>query len=76
MKIEDITKKIRLMERLTGTEVSTEALATAHKIFKDKTEEEFLDYVPMFIYEANKTRKLLKQKSEEKLVKSRIISLN
>jgi len=71
MKVADLKKKLRLVERLTGMEISKESLETVIKNFKDKAEEEFLAYVPMFIHEANVARKLLKYKEKEE--KSKLI---
>jgi len=68
----DIKKKLRLVERLVGMQIAKESMATAVNNFKDKTEEEFLAYIPMFIHEANAARKLLKEKEEE----NKIITLH
>lgn len=43
-------------------EIPKESMETAIKNFKDKIEEEFLSYVPLFIHEANVARKILKEK--------------
>lgn len=72
MKVEDLKKKLHLMERLMGMTIPTESMETAIKNFRYKTEEEFLNCIPMFIHEANAARKLLKEKKEQK----KLITLN
>jgi len=76
MKKSDIKKKLNLVSMLTGMKISKESMVTAINNFKDKTEEEFLSYVPMFIHEANIARKIMKDKNKEEVRKSKIITSN
>ena len=73
MKADNIKKKLRLVERLTGMRISKESMKTAIKSFRDKTEEEFLNYLPGFIHEANTVRKRLKYEQEEQEERNKLI---